>query len=74
MQDSFLISIGELIDIELKLEKILINDNLKKQQELKVLEYLLKKINIMLLGAINRNNKEYLICILKKIFMAELQL
>ena len=51
------------------LEKILINDNLKKQQELKVLEYLLKKINIILLGAINRNNKRVFNMYIKKKFL-----
>ena len=51
------------------LEKILINDNLKKQQELKVLEYLLKKINIILLGAINRNNKRIFNMYIKKKFL-----
>ena len=51
------------------LEKILINDNLKKQQKLKVLEYLLKKINIILLGAINRNNKRIFNMYIKKKFL-----
>ena len=51
------------------LEKILINDNLKKQQKLKVLEYLLKKINIILLGAINRNNKRIFHMYIKKKFL-----
>ena len=51
------------------LEKILINDNLKKQQKLKVLENLLKKINIILLGAINRNNKRILNFYIKKKFL-----
>ena len=51
------------------LEKILINDNLNKQQKLKVLEYLLKKINIILLGAINRNNKRIFNMYIKKKFL-----
>ena len=51
------------------LEKILINYNLKKQQKLKVLEYLLKKINIILLGAINRNNKRIFNMYIKKKFL-----
>ncbi len=51
------------------LEKILINNNLKKQQKLKVLEYLLKKINIILLGAINRNNKRIFNMYIKKKFL-----
>ena len=51
------------------LEKTLINDNLKKQQKLKVLEYLLKKINIILLGAINRNNKRIFNMYIKKKFL-----
>ena len=51
------------------LEKILINNNLKKQQKLKVLEYLLKKINIILLGAINRNNKRIFNVYIKKKFL-----
>ena len=51
------------------LEKLLINDNLKKQQKLKVLEYLLKKINIILLGAINRNNKRIFNMYIKKKFL-----
>ena len=51
------------------LEKILINDNLKKRQKLKVLEYLLKKINIILLGAINRNNNRIFNMYTKKKFL-----
>ncbi len=51
------------------LEKILINNNLKMQQKLKVLEYLLKKINIILLGAINRNNKRIFNMYIKKKFL-----
>ena len=51
------------------LEKILINNNLKTQQKLKVLEYLLKKINIILLGAINRNNKRIFNMYIKKKFL-----
>ena len=51
------------------LEKILINNNLKKQQKLKVLEYLLKKINIILLGAIKRNNKRIFNMYIKKNFL-----
>ena len=51
------------------LEKILINDTLKMQQKLKVLEYLLKKINIILLGAINRNNKRIFNMYIKKKFL-----
>ena len=51
------------------LEKILINDSLKEQQKLKVLEYLLKKINIILLGAINRNNKRIFNMYIKKKFL-----
>ncbi len=51
------------------LEKILINDNLKTQQKLKVLEYLLKKINIILLGAINRKNKRIFNMYIKKKFL-----
>ena len=51
------------------LEKILINNNLKTQQKLKVLEYLLKKINIILLGAINRNNKRIYNMYIKKKFL-----
>jgi glycosyltransferase involved in cell wall biosynthesis len=51
------------------LEKILINNNLNKQQKLKVLEYLLKKINIILLGAINRNNKRIFNMYIKKKFL-----
>ena len=51
------------------LEKILINNNLQKQQKLKVLEYLLKKINIILLGAINRNNKRIFNMYIKKKFL-----
>ena len=51
------------------LEKLLINDNLKKSQKLKVLEYLLKKINIILLGAINRNNKRIFNMYIKKKFL-----
>lgn len=51
------------------LEKVLINDNLKGQQKLKVLEYLLNKINIILLGAINRNNKRIFNMYIKKKFL-----
>ena len=51
------------------LEKILINGSLKEQQKLKVLEYLLKKINIILLGAINRNNKRIFNMYIKKKFL-----
>ena len=51
------------------LEKILINNNLKKQQKLKVLEYLLNKINIILLGAMNRNNKRIFNMYIKKKFL-----
>jgi glycosyltransferase involved in cell wall biosynthesis len=51
------------------LEKVLINNNLKKQQKLKVLEYLLNKINIILLGAINRNNKRIFNMYIKKKFL-----
>jgi len=51
------------------LEQILINNNLKTQQKLKVLEYLLKKINIILLGAINRNNKRIFNMYIKKKFL-----
>jgi len=51
------------------LEKILINENLNKQQKLKVLEYLLKKINIILLGAINRNNERIFNMYIKKKFL-----
>ena len=51
------------------LEKILINNNLKTQQKLKVLEYLLKKINIILLGAMNRNNKRIFNMYIKKKFL-----
>ena len=51
------------------LEKILMTDNLKEQQKLKVLEYLLNKINIILLGAINRNNKRIFNMYIKKKFL-----
>ncbi len=51
------------------LEKILITDNLKEQQKLKVLEYLLSKINIILLGAINRNNTRIFNMYIKKKFL-----
>jgi hypothetical protein len=51
------------------LEKILINNNLKTQQKLKVLKYLLKKINIILLGAMNRNNKKIFNMYIKKKFL-----
>ena len=51
------------------LEKILINNNLKTQQKLKVLKYLLKKINIILLGAMNRNNKRIFNMYIKKKFL-----
>ena len=39
------------------LEKLLINNFLTYDQKIKVLETLLKKINIILLGAVNRRNK-----------------
>ncbi len=51
------------------LEKILMKDKLMKQQKLKVLECLLKKINIILLGAINRNNKRIFNMYIKKKFL-----
>ncbi len=51
------------------LEKVLIINNLKNKQKLKVLNILLKKINIILLGAINRNNKRIFKMYIKKKFL-----
>lgn len=51
------------------LEKILIMNNLNNQQKLKVLNVLLKKINIILLGAINRKNKRIFKMYIKKKFL-----
>ena len=51
------------------LEKILIMNNLNNLQKLKVLNMLIKKINIILLGAINRKNKRILKMYTKKKFL-----